>query len=123
MLEKYATEIMGMTANVKLDPDYTKFDGIDRKEAITMTSPLGRRYSESEDADKDHAHLVQDAMLHSCNDYCLGEPDKDGVRLWTCRFGFGKEVTSNKEDTPGKPIQYHATIEKNNRGIEHLLLR
>ena len=61
-------------------------------------------------------------MLHSCNDYCLGKPDKDGVRLRSCRFGFGKEVTSNKEDTPGKPMQNHATIEKNNRGIEQLLL-
>ena len=58
-----------MTVNVKLDEDYKKFYGINRKEVITTTSPLGRRYSESQDANKDHVHLVQDAMLHSCNDY------------------------------------------------------
>lgn len=111
-----------MTANIQLDDDYQRFNGTDRNDLKTGTSPLGRRYSESLDAEKDHVHLVQDAMLHSCNNYCLGEPDKDGTRLRCCRFGFGKEMTSNKGDTPGKPIQEHATIEKNIRGVEHLLL-
>ena len=69
VLEKYATEIMGMTANVKLDEDYKKFDGIDRKKVITTKSPLGGRYSKSKDANKDHVHFVQDAMLHPCNDF------------------------------------------------------
>ena len=31
VLEQYATEIIGMAANVQLDEDYKKFDGTDRK--------------------------------------------------------------------------------------------
>ena len=61
-------------------------------------------------------------MLHACTEYCLGNVDLKGIKLRTCRLGYGSEVTSNKGDTPGKDCRTQATIEKNAKGIEHLLL-
>ena len=85
-------------------------------------SPLGTWYAEAMDPKLDHIHLAQDSMLHDCNEYCLDNTDKMGIKCRTCRFGCGEEATSNKGNTPGKEIREKATIEKNNRRIKHLLL-
>lgn len=122
-IEDYATKMLGMTADIAIDNNHNRFAmGDSNKNTITQ-SPLGIRFSEAEDADIDHTHLAQDAVLHSCNEYCLGDVDKSGLKLRTCRFGFGTEQTSNKGDTPGKAFLSEPIIEKNSKGVEHLLLR
>ena len=122
VLQSYAEDYLGMTANVQLDETHTRFHLQDRQKTRTDMSPLGIRYAECKDSDIDHAHLVQDSMLHECTEYCLGNVDEKGIKLRTCRLGYGSEVTSNKGDTPGKDRRTQATIEKNAKGIEHLLL-
>ena len=122
VMEKYANEVLGMTANVKIDKTYKRFNNRDRSSVLTTESPLGRRYSEAMDAEVDHVHLTQDAMLHRCTEYCLGDVDKAGLKLRTCRFGFGTEVTSNEGDTPGKDLLNEPKIEADRKGIEHLFL-
>jgi hypothetical protein len=122
VMEKYANDVLGMTADVKMDETYKRFHTSDRSSMSTTKSPLGRRYSEATDADVDHVHLTQDAMLHSCTEYCLGDVDKAGLKLRTCRFGFGTEKTSNKGDTPGKDLLNEPKIEVDRKGIEHLFL-
>ena len=64
--------------------------------------PLGIRYTECKDSDVDHVHLVQDSMLYVCTEYCHGNVDEKGIKLQTCRLGYGLEVTSNMGDTPRK---------------------
>ena len=117
-LESYADEMLGMTADTAPDETYDKFD-INN----TSHSPLGRRFSDAQDMCKDHCHLAQDSVQHKCNDYCLGDMDKLGIKLRTCRFGSGTEETPNQGDTPGWEFRDDAVIEKNKKGVEHLLMR
>ena len=70
----------------------------------------------------DHIHLVQDSLLHSCNEYCLENVKRAGIKLMSCRFGFGTEATSNLSDPPEKELCKEAVIEKDHREFEHLLL-
>jgi hypothetical protein len=49
--------------------------------------------------------------------------DKLSIKLRTCRFGSGTEETSNQGDTPGWEFRDDAVIEKNKKGVEHLLMR
>ena len=37
-------------------------------------------------------------------------------------MGYGTELTSNKGNTPGKDMRTESVIEKNRRGIKHLLI-
>ena len=122
VLQEYAEDYLGLTADVAIDSSHSRFSSEDKASSNTNTSPLGARFCECSDRTIDHIHLSQDAMQHSCNEYCLGSVDKAGVKLRTCRFGFGTEVTSNKGDTQGKDIRTGAAIVKDRRGIEHLLL-
>ena len=122
VLQSYAEDYLGMTADVQLDETHTRFHLQDRQKTRTDMSPLGICYAECKDSDIDHVHLVQDSMLHACTEYCLGNVDEKGIKLRTCRLGYGSEVTSNKGDTPGKDLGTQATIKKNAKGIEHLLL-
>jgi len=122
VLQKYAEDMLGMTADVEIDPNHNRFRENGNGHLTTSESPLGSRFSESRDPDLDHRQLAQDAVFHRCNEYCLGDEDKDGIRLRTCRFGYGTEATSNKGDTPGKELLSSPTIQKDARGIEHLLL-
>ena len=91
-----------MTADIEIDKDHSRFDEHDKQKTTTNMSPLGTQYSEAVDLDHNHIHLVQDSMLHDCTEYCIGESDTAGIKLRTCRFGFGTEVTSNASNTPGK---------------------
>ena len=111
-----------MTADVEIDTKHSKMHQEDHKKTVTSMSPLGTWYAEAMDPKLDHIHLAQDSMLHDCNEYCLDNTDKMGIKCRTCRFGCGEEATSNKGNTPGKEIREKATIEKNNRRIKHLLL-
>ena len=122
VLQKYAEEKLGMTANVEFDPNHKKFDsGKCDDQTQTSQSPLGWRYTEGSNPLLDEIHLAQDAMCHRCNEYCLGYVDTKGIKLRTCRFGYGQEATPNKGDTPGKELIPNASIVKE-RGIEHLHL-
>ena len=118
VIKSYAENILDMTADVEIDQGHQKLD----EYKLTSSSPLGIRYAECTDKDTDHIHLVQDAMLHGCNDYCLGQEDPNAKKCRECRFGFGKESTPNKRDTPGKPHIVEATIKKDSRGVEHFYL-
>jgi len=118
VIEDYAVRVLDMTADVDLDESHTKLDDLH----VTTSSPLGRHYSECSNLHEDHIHLVQDSMLHQCNDYCLGPQDKDKKTHRNCRFGFGLETTPNEGDTPGRTNSYESTIEMDHKGIEHFLL-
>ena len=61
-----------MTADIELDPMHVKVDKITK----CGSSPLGIRFSEFVDRNKDHVYLVQDCMLYECNTYCLGREDE-----------------------------------------------
>ena len=122
VMQNYAEEHLGLTANIELDDKHQKFNAEVRSESITTHSPLGAHFSECMDIDLDHRHLVQDCMHHSCTEYCLGDADIEGIKLRTCCFGFGTEITSNHGDTPGKAHQSETTIELDHRGVENLLL-
>ena len=110
-----------MTADVQLDPNHYKYHK-DRDKQTTTMSPLGVRFAECQDRATDVVHLAQDSMLHDCTANCLGEVDQKGVELRTCKYGHGTEATSGKGDTPGKELRMKATIHKDRKGIEHLLL-
>ncbi len=122
VMQDYAEEHLGMTANMELDESHEKFNSNIQAESNTTASPLGSHFSQCTDIDKDHQWLVQDSMNHDCNKYCLGDEDIEGIKLRTCRFGFGTESTSNMGDTTGKPNTSEATIEVDHRGIENLVL-
>jgi len=119
VLYDYATKHLDMTADVEIDENHQKLDPQNKR---TTSSPLGRRFSEAPDIDMDHRHLAQDCMCHDCNNYCLGEEDSLKIKLRCCRFGFGTEKTSNMCDTEGKEFQREASIFKDHKGVEHLLL-
>ena len=122
VMQVYAEEHLGMTANIDVDETHKKFNADMKADSNTTNSPLGYRFSDCTDIDLDHRWLAQDCMLHDCNKYCLGDEDNDGIKLRSCRFGFGTEETSNKRDTPGKARQSEPTIELDHRGVENLLL-
>ena len=89
VLQKYVEEYLGMTANIKLDDRHVRFHADGQQKATTDMTPLGTQYSECPNPDLDHVHLVQDAMLHSCSEYCLGKKDKEGKKLRSSSFGYG----------------------------------
>lgn len=121
VIQEYAEEHLDMTADVQLDPNHYKYHK-DRDKQTTTMSPLGVRFAECQDRATDVVHLAQDSMLHDCTANCLGEVDQKGVELRTCKYGHGTEATSGKGDTPGKELRMKATIHKDRKGIEHLLL-
>ena len=43
-------------------------------------------------------------MFHKCNNYCLGCKAEQGDKHRVCQFGYRKEATQNKGDTPGKDL-------------------
>ena len=102
VLQKYAEEYLGMTASVKLDEHHSRFHIKGHQETNIGISPLGTRYSECSNPIKDHVDLIQDCMLHSCNKCCLGDANKEGVKLRSCRFNYCTVATSNNGDTTGK---------------------
>ena len=116
-IQDYAEKYLEMTADVEIDNEHDKFAQND-----VTSSPLGTRYCTCKNRNMDHKHLAQDTMLHDCNEYCLGQPDPKGKRCRSCRFGHGTEETPNKGDTPGKVLRQSAIIQKDRKGIEHLLL-
>lgn len=118
VLAKYATEKLGMTADVRIDDQHDRFN----EKKTTTSSPVGTRFVECKDQKIDHAHLVKDCMMHECGDYCLGDENKNKPTCRSCRAGFGTEATPNTGDTPGKDLITEARIEKDKRGIEHLQL-
>ena len=118
VLESYATNVLGMTADIEFDPTRDKY----RKNGNTNDSPLGTHFSWCSDPKQDHIHLAQDSMMHKCNDYCLGETNTKKPIQRNCRMGFGTEATPNEGDTTGKDMITKAQIERDARGIEHLHL-
>lgn len=118
VLAKYAVDKLGMTADVSIDEKHNRFTDENR----TTTSPAGTRFVDCKDIHIDHCHLVQDTMMHECNDYCLGEKNLNKPKCRKCRFNFGTEQTANNGDTLGQEYSMQPRIEKDFRGIEHLRL-
>ena len=118
VLAKYASEKLGMTADVCVDESHNRFT----KENVTSSSPAGTRFVDCKSPYLDHCHLVQDTMMHECNEYCLGEKNLNKPKCRSCRFNFGTERTANTGDTPGQDFSAKPRIEKDSRGIEHLRL-
>ena len=79
VLQNYAVGTLGMTAYVKVDENHYKFHKDGRNTTTIDMSPLGTRYSTSKNPELNHIHLAQDAMLHACTEYCLGDVDKDAM--------------------------------------------
>ena len=122
VVEEYAKTVLGMTADVEIDKKHNKFAHAEGENSTIDRSPLGTRFTETEDIDLDHRHLAQDCVHHHCSEYCLGKADPNGLKLRTCKFGCGTEETSGKGDTPGRELLEEATIERNKKGVENLLL-
>ena len=122
VVEDYAKDVLGMTADVKIDENHHKFGHNEGESFAVNISPLGRRFSEAKDVVLDHIHLAQDCILHHCSEYCLGKVDKAGLKLRTCKFGCGTEQTPNQADTPGRELIQEAKIDCNSKGVENLLL-
>ena len=88
ILEKYAYETLDMTANVAFDSDHQRLSDV-KEHAVTTLSPLGIRYVDCQNPERDVTLLAQDAMNHDCNRYCLGDTGTKSTKLCDCRFGFG----------------------------------
>lgn len=114
VVETYANDRLKMTANLRLDDDNAY-----RKDIAT--SPLASRFCECIDEKADAETLAQDCMMHHCNKYCLHETTKTGPR--ECRITKSTESTFGKGDTPGYPLFEHATIQKDNKGINHFYMK
>lgn len=122
VLEDYAITFLGMTADVDTKSESDAVKEEKNRYSNTEETPMGKRFADADDILEDHANLAHYAVNHRCTEYCLGDVDKFGIKQRTCRFGFGQERTPNQGDTPGKDLRAKSTIEKNARGIEHLLL-
>jgi hypothetical protein len=122
VMEKYATRMLDLTADTQVDENHDKLD----QNTKEITSPLGIRFGECTDEDRDHRLLAQDCMYHDCNDYCLGEVKKtrqDGQDICRkCRFGFGTEKHAGERDTEGKGLHEKAKIVKDHKGVEHFYM-
>jgi hypothetical protein len=85
VVDEYAQEHLDMTADVDINGDK-------QRKPEYQNSPLGKRYCESPNQDKDARQLAEDCMCHQCNKYCLqsAKTNMNGPR--TCRIHFGTET-------------------------------
>ena len=117
-MEKYATEVLGMTADTNLNDGDTQLN----LDELSKTSPLRMQFHQCTDVNNNERHLCQDAMYHTCNDYCLGPKTNKGEKCRSCRSGFGKEANANQGDIPGKDLIKKAIITRDHKGVECLAL-
>jgi len=114
-MEKYASNILNMTADVDVNENHITDTSPD------SISPLKHRFCECVDRREDARSLCQECMVHQCNNYCLGIDTKRRPR--ECRFDYGRESEYGKEDTAGKPRCQSSHIVLNKRGIEHFQMK
>lgn len=117
ILERYATKVMNMTADVEIDENH-KTDT-----SAESNSPLKRRFCECVNKRNDARMLAQECMCHLCNEFCLGSVANASNKPRECRCNFGKESECGKCDTEGQPLRETAVIDCGKRGVERLLLR
>jgi hypothetical protein len=93
------------------------------RELVYQNCPLGKRYCESLNQDKDVQQLAEDCMFHQCNKYCLrsAKTNTNGPR--TCRVYFGMETKYGKQDTQGLPHTKRSKIFINRKGILHFKMK
>lgn len=115
VMEKYATNVMNMTADVDVAEKHVTDTAAD------SISPLKRRFCESNDSREDARMLCEECMVHHCNNYCLGENMKCQPR--ECRFDYGKESEFGKCDTSGKPRIDTSLIVLDRKGVEHFQMK
>ena len=115
IMEKYATEVLGMTSDVDVDETH------ETDRSADSISPLKARFCESVSHQEDARMLCQECMVHKCDNYCLGDNVKSEPRQ--CRFEYGKETEYGKADTEGRELSNTAVITVDRRGIEHFRLR
>lgn len=116
VMEKYATNVLNMTADVDVDENH-KTDT-----AEDSVTPLRRRFSECHNRNDDVRLLCQECMVHKCNGYCMGEKCTAG-KARVCRFDYGKESTPGKFDSPGKPHIETSLIVLDKKGVEHFQMK
>jgi hypothetical protein len=112
----YAREHLDMTADVDINDDK-------QRKPEYQNSPLGKRYCESPNQDKDVRQLAEDCMCHQCNKYCLqsAKTNTNGPR--TCRIHFGTETKYGKQDTQGLPRTKRSKIFTDRKGILHFRMK
>ena len=115
VMEKYATSVLDMTADVDVSENHVSDKSPD------SVNPLMHRFSECIDSGEDARMLCQECMVHSCNNYCLGDNVKCEPR--ECRFEYGKESEYGKCDTAGKPLCTTSVIVADRKRVEHFQLR
>jgi hypothetical protein len=116
VVDKYACEHLDMTVDVDIN------DGKQRKSEY-QNSPLGKRYCESPNQDKDVRQLAEDCMCDQCNKYCLqsAKTNTNGPR--TCKVHFGTETKYGKQDTQGLPCTKRSKIFIDRKGILHFRMK
>ncbi len=110
VLDKYAREVLDMTADVNVDDD-------PQRKPNYASSPLGKRYCECHDQIEDVKRFAEDCMIHQCNNYCLQSNKTNAPR--TCQLHFRTESAFGKMDTQGLPCMPRSRIITNKKGISH----
>ncbi len=116
VVDKYAREYLDMTADVDINNDK-------QRKPEYQNCPLGKRYCESLNQDKDVRQLAEDCMCHQCNKYCLQSVKTNTNGPRTCRVHFGTETKYGKQDTQGLPLTKRSKIFINRKGISHFRMK
>lgn len=112
VLERYAENVLNMTADVDVDDKHVTDIDEDSK------SPLRHRFCECYCRKEDARALCEECMIHICNNYCLRDNLKNLPR--ECHFGYGKEAAyGQSHTTEGKPISTASAIVVCKRGLEN----
>jgi hypothetical protein len=105
-----------MTADVDINDDK-------QRKPEYQNSPLGKRYCESPNQDKDVRQLAEDCMCHQCNKYCLQSAKTNMNGPGTCRVHFGTETKYGKQDTHKLSRTKRSKIFIDRKGISHFRMK
>ncbi|KAL3799034.1 hypothetical protein HJC23_005173 [Cyclotella cryptica] len=119
VLESYAVDSLGMTADINVNDTPTSNDVQQAKRNLATC------YHEQGCTHKDAENLCQACMMHFCNDYCMAkQPIKDGGKRYCKKARHGVEQDPvGSCITPGLPLTNVSYLAVTENGVESLFLK
>ena len=119
VLELYATETLGMTADIDVKDKPTSDDITSAKQN------LANCYHELGHTSRDAENLCQACMMHFCNEYCMANKKcKDGTQRYCKKARHGVEQDPvGSCITPGLPLTNVSYLAVSDNGVESLFLK
>ena len=119
VLERYATETLGMTADINVN------DCPSSEDIQHAKKNLAACYHEKGLSQQDSDNLCQACMMHFCNDYCMAKQKaKDGGRRYCKKARHGiEEDPIGCCKTPGLPLTDISYLSVSDNGVESLNLK